>query len=199
VTRFTKQRAVFTIAHPGGSGWRRTAGAFGDDGTERWRPLDSNDGPRNFWLSCTFSGRGREKPRDLPLKVQESLIVLDPAIGQTPSLAAEAVTIGPPIFSQDAGLGSGIWGVKLDDINGDDVPEIWCGDALGHIYCFRRKNTSLTYELFYRSEDLGAYTGLYNNLFPVKNGAGKTIRLVVVSAGYVMAFDVKHSFIPQVP
>lgn len=43
-----------------------------------------------------------------------------------------------------------------------------------------------------------AYPGL-NNLFPVKNGAGKTIRLVVVSAGYVMAFDVKHSFIPQVP
>jgi hypothetical protein len=47
-----------------------------------------------------------------------------------------------------------------------------------------------------RSPDLGCFPGLYNNLFPLKNVAGKTVRLIVVSTGYVMEFAVDPEAVP---
>jgi len=36
----------------------------------------------------------------------------------------------------------------------------------------------------------------FNNLFPVKDASGQTVRLVAVSPGYVRAFDVATGVLP---
>ena len=42
----------------------------------------------------------------------------------------------------------------------------------------------------FRSDDLGAYVGRYNGIYPIKDSSGHTVRLVVMTAGYVYAFNV---------
>ena len=93
-----------------------------------------------------------------------------------------------------AGIGSGVSGVKIDDVNGDGVKEIWCGDAVGHVYLFSQKNGPWT--LVYRSKDLCPYPGFYNNLHPIKDAVGKTVKLLVNSPGYAMLFQVDPAVIP---
>ena len=100
------------------------------------------------------------------------------------SLSLVARLLGP-----GNGLSSGVYGVRIDDVNGDGQKEIWCGDAAGHLYLFQR--LAGTFRCVFRSDDLAPYVGYHNNLFPIKNGAGKTVRLAAVSPGYVMLFSVK--------
>jgi len=73
----------------------------------------------------------------------------------------------------------------------DGVPEIWCTDAIGHVYLFRQNGSS--WSCFYRSADLGACPGVYNQIFPIKDSNHETTELVLVSSGYVMAFSVDAS------
>ncbi len=119
------------------------------------------------------------------------LVVLDPQA----SLGASGVGTfdmtridGDDRFGPGGGLGAGVSGVRVDDVDGDGVAEIWCGDAVGHVWLFRR--TGSEWKTYFRSADLGVSPGVYNNLFPIKDAKGRTVRLVVVSAGYVMAFEV---------
>ena len=90
------------------------------------------------------------------------------------------------------GIGSGVFGVKIDDVDADGTAEIWASDATGHIYLFR-KDGGGQWTTFFRSADLAPYPGIFNNIYPVKNSAGKTKKLIVVSSGYIMAFKVKQS------
>jgi len=103
-----------------------------------------------------------------------------------------------------SGLGSGVFGVKIDDVDADGKPEIWCTDATGHVYLFHYGGTPADWRCLYRSRDLGTYPGNYNTIFPVKDvdedGDGyqdePTVRLVVVSSGYVYCFNVDFSLVP---
>lgn len=83
----------------------------------------------------------------------------------------------------------GVTGVKIDNVDGDDDNEIWCTDATGYIYLFA-KDTNDDWGCVYRSDDYCAYPGFYNNLHPVKDGAGKTVKLAVQAPGYFFLFDV---------
>ena len=83
----------------------------------------------------------------------------------------------------------------IDDVNNDGYPEIWCGDAL-HLWLFYLDMND-KWKVFARSGDLGLAVGTFNNIFPMKNGAGKTERVIVVSAGYVMDFTVDYTLLPD--
>ncbi len=134
------------------------------------------------------------------------LYVLDPVPGSTPGANQFSVTeLDGDGFcgGSGKGIGSGVTGVKIDDVNGDGTNEIWCSDALGHIYLFRwRVNPSPSkWVCFFRSDDLGSYPGCYNNLFPIKkldtaDNKVKTVKLAVVSPGYVMLFQVNPALLP---
>ncbi|MEW6741985.1 MAG: hypothetical protein AB1486_04420, partial [Planctomycetota bacterium] len=94
----------------------------------------------------------------------------------------------------------GVLGVLVDDINGDDKDEIWCGDGLGYLYVFARDYGN-TWHLVYRTKGLGAYAGYYNKIFPVKIAegqpyAGGTSHLAVVTPGYIYRFEVHPEQIP---
>ncbi|MBL8840640.1 MAG: hypothetical protein JNL90_03820 [Planctomycetes bacterium] len=120
------------------------------------------------------------------------LVVLDPqhpagGVGGVGTFAMTRLD-GDDRFGPGGGIGAGISGVMVDDVDGDGVAEIWCGDAVGHVWLFRR--TGGKWSTFFRSADLAVSPGAYNNLFPIKDAQGRTVRLLVVSAGYVMAFDV---------
>ena len=95
-----------------------------------------------------------------------------------------------------SGLGCGILGVKIDDVNNDGVPEIWASDAIGHLYLFQQDSNG-DWETLYRSQDLSPYAGLYQNIYPVKDPEdnNKTKRLFVVSGGYIMGFKVDPSVV----
>ncbi len=97
------------------------------------------------------------------------------------------------------GLGTslGVSAVKIDDVNNDGQPEIWANDAAGYVYLFRRNILANTWSCRYRSKALGLYPGMWNNLHPVKDSFGKTTVLVVVSPGYVMAFNVDPNKVTQ--
>jgi hypothetical protein len=99
-------------------------------------------------------------------------------------------------YGEGHGIGAGVLGVKIDDVNADGQPEIWCGDAAGHIYLFHWAGGK--WRCFYRTRQLGAYPGWYNNIFPIKAEfpGPVTTKLVVASPGYVMAFDVKYWVLP---
>ncbi len=129
------------------------------------------------------------------------LYLLDP----DPSQGKFIVTTldGDDLLGTGKGLGSGIFGVKIDDVDGDGTNEIWCCDAVGHIYLFRYLASlvppwAVGWNCVYRSGDLGIYPGFYNNLFPIKGGVDgrQTVKLAVVSPGYVMAFGVDPSVLP---
>ncbi len=85
---------------------------------------------------------------------------------------------------------SAVAGIKIDDVNGDGVNEVWAGDAAGFLYLFEYDAVLDEWNAVYRSECLGAYPGYFNNIFPIKGPKGQTVKLAVLSSGYVMAFDV---------
>jgi hypothetical protein len=92
------------------------------------------------------------------------------------------------------GMSSAICGIRIDDVDNDGVPEIWCTDAL-HVYLFRQ-DTGGVYQCVHQSPDLGYFPGAYNNLFPIKAADGTTAKLVVASIGYVMEFEVHPGVLP---
>lgn len=93
------------------------------------------------------------------------------------------------------GIGSGVAGVKLDDVDGDGTKEIWCGDAIGYMYLFYRDGSN-DWHCAYRSSNLGAYPGINGNIYPVKDHQGRTVELVVVGSGYVNRFEVDCTVLP---
>jgi hypothetical protein len=87
-----------------------------------------------------------------------------------------------------------VLGVKIDDVDNDGKKEIWCCDQL-HLYLFY-EDPVLGWKVATRTEDLGCFPGMYNNIFPFKDEQGRTVRLVVVSFGYVMEFTVDPTLVP---
>ena len=146
-------------------------GTFVDDGRlEDWR--------NNQW----------DKNRGILTILEPSMQTWNNGNARRFRVVAELTADDLPSLNPGEGLGAGVFGVKIDDVNNDGSPEIWCGDAVGHIYLFKQDNG--VWSTVYRSDPLGAYAGYYNNIFPIKDTAGNTNRLAVVSCGYVMAFDV---------
>jgi hypothetical protein len=134
------------------------------------------------------------------MKNRGHLHILDPAPGTTTGTKGFNVTTldADDLCGAGDGIGAGVTGVKIDDVNGDGVKEIWCGDALGHLYLFGQHDASgaaVGWHCLYRSEDLCCYPGFYNQIFPVKYvdpTTGKTItnKLIVNAPGYLMEFSV---------
>jgi hypothetical protein len=127
------------------------------------------------------------------------LVVLDPR----PATHDFAVTSldGDDLCGPGQGIGSGVTGVKIDDVDGDGTKEIWCSDAAGHLYLFSQHAAQPTphvvpWYCLFRSDDLCPYPGFYNQIFPVKDAQGHTVRLVVVAPGYVLGFDVHWQSLP---
>ena len=92
------------------------------------------------------------------------------------------------------GLSSGVFGVKIDDVNDDGQAEIWAGDANGALHLFEFVGGQWT--RIYQSEDLAPYAGWWNGIFPIKDGAGgtgKTVGLILRTTGYWMGFHVDPS------
>lgn len=122
-----------------------------------------------------------------------------PVVG--PGLGIEPVTgdssFPPP--NGGAGIGAAVFGVNIDDVDNDGSKEIWCVDQF-HVYLLYRSSaggaSSGTWKVATRTADLGCFPGSYNRLFPYKNAAGKTVRLIVVSNGYVMEFAVDPDAVP---
>jgi len=100
-----------------------------------------------------------------------------------------------------SGIGAGVTGVKIDDVNNDGRNEIWCGDGIGHIYLFVRDFSTNAWKCKYRSGELGCFPGCYNNIYPIKETStsspdfGKTVKLLITSPGYVMLFKVDPNWI----
>lgn len=103
---------------------------------------------------------------------------------------AETVLTGDDLLGSGNGIGAGVTGVRIDDVNADGLPDIWCTDAIGHIYLFKQTPTGLPWSCVYRSQDLGTCPGYYNQIYVMKDTSHKTVKLIVVSSGYVMAFNV---------
>ncbi|MFO0981542.1 MAG: hypothetical protein U1E76_07275 [Planctomycetota bacterium] len=93
---------------------------------------------------------------------------------------------------------SGFFGVKIDDVNGDGHNEIWVGDAAGHLYLLYRPSAGAPFQCFFRSRSLGAFAGLYNQIFPIKDAQHKTTHLILFTAGYVYRFSVVNSQLPTI-
>ncbi len=146
-----------------------------------------DDGTYQDWLA----GQG-DKNRGKRYVIDTTL---PPVVG--PGLGIEPLTgdssFPPP--NAGKGIGASVFGVRIDDVNNDDTKEIWCTDQL-HVYLFFKDATSGTWKVATRSPDLGCFPGLYNSLFPLKDEFGKTVRLIVVSTGYVMEFAVDPEAVP---
>jgi hypothetical protein len=99
---------------------------------------------------------------------------------------------GDDLIGAGQGTALGVSAIKIDDVNADGQPEIWANDAAGYVYLFKR-NLIGNWTCRFRSKALGAYPGMWNNLHPIKDANNKTTVLVVVSPGYVMAFNVDSS------
>ena len=121
-------------------------------------------------------------------------MILDPNPSTGKLDVQETITLDDS-YSPDE-FGVGVLGLKVDNVDGDvqnSLPanEIWCGDGKGHLYCLgRNPSDGDKYEAFFRSESLGPYPGIYNNIFPWKDEYGRTKYLVVVTPGYVYRFEV---------
>jgi hypothetical protein len=98
------------------------------------------------------------------------------------------------------GIGTGVMGVRIDDFDGDGDHDLWCGDAVGHLWLFR-KEANGSFACKFRSDHLGMFPGAYNNLFAIKgvdpaDDKTKTMKLVVQGSGYAHLFRVVHSTLP---
>jgi hypothetical protein len=106
---------------------------------------------------------------------------------------------GDDLCGTGQGIGSGVAGVKLDDVKGNGHFEIWCTDALGHVYLFSQwdslNNVQVPWHCVFRSDDHVPFAGFYNNIYPVKGGQGQTKMLVLVSPGYVVAYGVDPTLV----
>lgn len=90
-----------------------------------------------------------------------------------------------------SGLSSGVFGVKIDDVDGDGQAEIWAGDANGALHLFQKQGA--TWTRVFQSEDLAPYAGWWNGIFPIKGVSGVTVGLVLRTTGYWMMFEVHPS------
>ena len=124
-------------------------------------------------------------------KNRAHLHVFDPVVtgGTNSLLSTVAVLDGDDLAGPGRGIGAGVTGVRIDDVDGDGEAEIWCSDAAGYIYLFGR-DSSGTWRCAWRSDDLCAYPGFYNNLHPIKGEGNVTTKLVVQSPGYFFVFSV---------
>ena len=112
------------------------------------------------------------------------------ALASGPAFLTQAEVLdGDDLAGSGLGISSGVTGVKIDDVDGDGDREIWCSDATGYIYLFAKDNSE-AWHCVYRSDDLCAYPGFYNNLHPIKGVDGKTTKLAVQSPGYFFVFAV---------
>jgi hypothetical protein len=144
-------------------------------------------GTYSDWVASKAAGGPTDKNR-------AHLRILDPVvIGGLPGTFNSIDLTGDDLLGAGNGIGAGVTGIRIDDVNNDGVKEIWCTDAIGHVYLFRMTNGN--WSCFYRSTDLGACPGLYNQIYVMKNNAHKTTKLILVSSGYVMAFTVDPSML----
>ena len=124
-------------------------------------------------------------------KNRAHLYVFDPVVtgGSDSFMTQVAVLDGDDLLGAGNGISSGVTGVRIDNVDGDDDFEIWCTDATGYIYLFA-KDAAEAWHCVYRSDDYCAYPGFYNNLHPIKGAGGKTTKLAVQSPGYFLLFSV---------
>jgi hypothetical protein len=120
------------------------------------------------------------------------LHILDPVPpGSGVGTFTQTVLTGDDLLGAGNGIGAGVTGVKIDDVNADGAPDLWCTDAIGHVYLFKHStSTGIPWSCVYRSQDLGTCPGYYNQIYVMKDLYHKTVKLIVVSTGYVMAFNV---------
>jgi len=111
-----------------------------------------------------------------------------------PFLTIDAELDGDDLVGLGNGISSGVTGVKIDDVDGDGDAEIWCSDATGYLYLFA-KDANDDWSCVYRSDDLCAYPGFYNNIHPIKGESGETTKLAVQAPGYFLLFAVDHGAI----
>ncbi len=125
------------------------------------------------------------------------LYILDPQHGSAPATMAIVADLqGDDLVGPGNGISSGVFGVKLDDVDGDGDKEIWCGDAAGRIYLFGNDEGPVAgWRCIFRSGIVARYTGAYNNLHPVKGEAGVTVKLLVQAPGYLTLFSVANGLV----
>ncbi len=127
-------------------------------------------------------------------KNRASISILDPVPGGSAAIMSRTILNGDDLLGAGFGIGSGVTGVKIDDVNGDGTKEIWCSDAAGYLYLFQKD--AFGWHCVYRSESFGSYPGFYNNLHPIKGPAGTTTKLIVQSPGYALLFSVLTGSVP---
>ncbi len=142
------------------------------------------------WLDTGTFTDWNQTPPDLS-KNRAHLYILDPnVLASGPAFLTQAEVLdGDDLAGPGLGISSGVTGVKIDDVDGDGDSEIWCSDATGYLYLFA-KDDSEVWHCVYRSDDLCAYPGFYNNLHPIKGEDGETMKLAVQSPGYFFVFAV---------
>lgn len=147
-----------------------------------------DDGSFGDWVSWNASGAAPEKNRG-------HLYILDPVHSGAPATMTILEDLqGDDLFGARQGISSGVFGVKLDDVDGDGDNEIWCGDAAGRIYLFGNDvSPNAGWRCVYRSDVVAPYVGCYNNLHPIKGEAGETVKLLAQSPGYLTLFEVDHA------
>ncbi|MEW6741255.1 MAG: hypothetical protein AB1486_00725 [Planctomycetota bacterium] len=99
-------------------------------------------------------------------------------------------------------FGAGVFGVKIDDIDGDGNAEIWCTDARGYLHALWHRPSTGEWECFWRTEGLGMYAGMYNKIYVYPEVNPQTLvletkRLVVHTPGYVYRFEVDPGAVPH--
>jgi len=163
-------------------------------------PLDTGNAGNEIvvgtWLD---TGTRVDWQNNVVNKNRGHLLVLRPNRATGKLDVAEDLNADDLLGIDRTGIGSGVFGVKIDNVNGGSGnpgrPEIWATDATGHVYLFHYDTPQSSWKCLYRSRDLGPYPGLYNNLYPIKNSAGNTVKLIVISSGYVYCFNVDYTLV----